>query len=138
MTRKILLAAGVLLAASTAVQAQVAPTNFEQAAYITCKEAHAMQPEPRKALAVFLADHAARYHGVVIPDGAPGAQIGDPVEDERCLRMQNLGDAHDRDAASGRNQRALGVGLLAPVLAGRRRRLFRRHVSQAAIEHQAG
>ena len=75
MTRKILLAAGALLAASTAAQAQVAPTNFDQAAYITCKEAHAMQPEARKTLAIFLAEHASRYHGVTIPDGPQGAQI---------------------------------------------------------------
>ena len=32
------------------------PTNFDQAAYITCKEAHAMQPEARKTLAIFLAE----------------------------------------------------------------------------------
>jgi hypothetical protein len=51
------------------------PTNFDQAAYITCKEAHAMTPEARKTLAIFLAEHASRYHGVVIPDGPPGAQI---------------------------------------------------------------
>jgi hypothetical protein len=75
MTRKILLAAGALLAVSTAAQAQVAPTNFDQAAYITCKEAHAMQPEPRKALAIYLANHASRYRGVQIPDGPVGEQI---------------------------------------------------------------
>jgi hypothetical protein len=74
MTRKFLFAAGALLAVSTAAQAQVGITNFDQAAYVTCKEAHAMQPEPRKALAIFLAEHASRYRGVVIPD-AQGAQI---------------------------------------------------------------
>ena len=52
-----------------------APTNFDQAAYITCKEAHAMQPEARKTLAIFLAEHAARYHGVTIPDDGRGAQV---------------------------------------------------------------
>ena len=35
-----------------------------------------MNPEARKTLAVYLADHAARYRGVVIPDGPIGAQIG--------------------------------------------------------------
>jgi hypothetical protein len=75
MTRKFLLAAGVAVAASTAARAQVAPTNFEQAVYITCKEAHAMKPEPRKMLAVFLADHASRYRGVVIPDDDRGTQV---------------------------------------------------------------
>lgn len=76
MTRKILLAVGALLAASTAAQAQVPPTNFEQAVYVTCKEAHAMQPEARKSLAVFLADNISRYRGVIVPDDNRGAQIG--------------------------------------------------------------
>ena len=35
-----------------------------------------MNPEARKALATYLAEHASRYRGVVIPDGAVGAQIG--------------------------------------------------------------
>ena len=67
--------AGALLLVATAVQAQMPPTNFDQAAYITCKEAHAMQPEARKTLALFLAEHASRYHGVTIPDGPEGAQV---------------------------------------------------------------
>ena len=67
--------ASALLLVATAAQAQMPPTNFDQAAYITCKEAHAMQPEARKTLAIFLAEHASRYHGVTIPDGPQGAQI---------------------------------------------------------------
>jgi hypothetical protein len=67
--------AGALLLVATAAQGQMPPTNFDQAAYITCKEAHAMQPEARKTLAIFLAEHASRYHGVTIPDGPQGAQI---------------------------------------------------------------
>jgi hypothetical protein len=67
--------AGALLLVVTAAQAQMPPTNFDQAAYITCKEAHAMQPEARKTLAIFLAEHASRYHGVTIPDGPQGAQV---------------------------------------------------------------
>lgn len=67
------LAAATILA--TGAQAQVPPTNFEQAAYITCKEAHAMAPEARKTLAVYLAEHVARYRGVVIPDDDRGAQV---------------------------------------------------------------
>jgi hypothetical protein len=67
--------AGALLLVATAAQAQMPPTNFDQAAYITCKEAHAMQPEARKTLAIFLAEHASRYHGVTIPDGPEGAQV---------------------------------------------------------------
>jgi hypothetical protein len=75
MISKSFVAAGALLLAATAAQAQMPPTNFDQAAYITCKEAHAMQPEARKTLAIFLAEHASRYHGVAIPDGQQGAQI---------------------------------------------------------------
>ena len=75
MIRSILAVAGALLVSSTAVRAQTPPINFEQAAYVTCREAHNMQVEPRKALAVFLAEHAARRRGVAIPDGEPGAQL---------------------------------------------------------------
>jgi hypothetical protein len=75
MISKSFVAAGALLFATATAQAQMPPTNFDQAAYITCKEAHAMQPEARKTLAIFLAEHASRYHGVTIPDGPEGAQI---------------------------------------------------------------
>src|SRR5262245_1667447 len=67
---------GAVLLTSGAAHAQVPPLNFDQAAYITCKEAHAMTPEARRALAVYLAEHAARRRGVTIPDGPQGAQIG--------------------------------------------------------------
>jgi hypothetical protein len=70
-----MLVAAAVLAAPAAVQAQVPPLNFDQAAYITCREAHAMQPEARKMLALSLAEHAARHRGVAIPDGEPGAQL---------------------------------------------------------------
>ncbi len=75
MIRKLSIAAAVVLVAASA-QAQTPPLNFDQAAYITCKEAHAMRPEARKALAIFLAEHSARYRGVVVPDGEMGAQLG--------------------------------------------------------------
>ena len=68
-------AIGAALLASGSAQAQMPPLNFDQAAYITCKEAHAMNPEARKALAVYLAEHAARQHGVSIPDGPQGTQL---------------------------------------------------------------
>ena len=71
--RKLLVAAALM---SIAGVAEAQPTNFDQAAYITCKEAHAMNPEARKTLAIYLADHAARYRGVAVPDGPIGAQIG--------------------------------------------------------------
>jgi len=72
MTRKLFLAAGVLIAASSVAQAQ---TNFDQAAYVTCREAQAMKPEARQQLAIFLADHAARYRGVTVPNDERGAQL---------------------------------------------------------------
>jgi hypothetical protein len=80
MIRVSLAVASLLGIAPTIAQAQVAqvqvtPTNFDQAAYITCREAHAMQPEPRKALSIYLAEHSARYRGVVIPDGDLGAHL---------------------------------------------------------------
>ena len=58
-----------------AAQAQMPPLNFDQAAYITCKEAHAMVPAARKALGEYLAEHVARYRGVKIPDGQQGAEL---------------------------------------------------------------
>lgn len=76
IVRSAVAAAGALLVAVTAqAQTPMPPTNFEQAAYITCREAHAMNPDSRKVLAIFLAEHAARYHGVRIPDDDRGTQI---------------------------------------------------------------
>ncbi|MFZ5778595.1 MAG: hypothetical protein ACOY4R_00120 [Pseudomonadota bacterium] len=70
-------AAGVaLLLAAGSAHAQMPPLNFDQAAYITCKEAHAMTQPARRALAEYLAEHSARYRGVVIPEGPLGEQIG--------------------------------------------------------------
>jgi hypothetical protein len=68
-------AAGLAAALLASSVAQAQPLNFDQAAYITCKEAHAMNPEARKALAVYLAEHASRYRGVTVPDGPMGAQL---------------------------------------------------------------
>jgi hypothetical protein len=75
MNAKILVATVALLAISASAQAQMPPLNFDQAAYITCREAHAMQPQARQALAVYLADHAARHRGVAIPENEQGAQL---------------------------------------------------------------
>lgn len=76
MMRTLLLVAAVLVAGSAAAVAQTATMTFDQAAYVTCREAHAMPPDQRRALAVFLAEHVARQRGVTIPDGDAGAQIG--------------------------------------------------------------
>jgi hypothetical protein len=71
--KKIILAAVLSLGFASAVQAQA--FNFDQAAYVTCKEAHALNPDARKALAVYLGEHAARTRGVVIPEGALGTHL---------------------------------------------------------------
>lgn len=74
--KKIVLAAALSLGLTGAAHAQNAPLNFDQAAYVTCREAHAMNPEARKSLAVFLAEHSAVHHGVVLPDGNQGTHLG--------------------------------------------------------------
>ena len=67
--------AGALLLSATASFAQTAPLNFEQAVYVTCRDAQAMNVEARRSLAVYLAEHSARYRGVMLPDGEQGAQL---------------------------------------------------------------
>src|SRR5690349_16921506 len=69
-----------LLTLGAGAQAQIAqppavPTTFDDAAYITCREAHMMTPDARKQVAIFLAQHAARHRGVVIPDDQRGTQL---------------------------------------------------------------
>ena len=58
------------------VQAQSAALTFDQVAYITCREAHGMAPDARRAVATFLAEHVSRKRGVVIPEGELGSQVG--------------------------------------------------------------
>ncbi len=74
--KTIAVAGALLLCLASTAEAQMAPLNFDQAAYITCREAHAMNPEARKSLAVFLAEHSARYRGVVLPEDERGGQVG--------------------------------------------------------------
>jgi hypothetical protein len=69
-----------LLALTASAGAQVAqppaaPTTFDDAAYITCREAHMMPPEARKQLALMLAEHAARHRGVLVPDDQRGREL---------------------------------------------------------------
>lgn len=75
MTARILVFAAALLGGAASAGAQVAPLNFEQAAYVTCREAHALQPQARQMLAVYLAEHAARHRGVAVPEDERGAQL---------------------------------------------------------------
>jgi hypothetical protein len=80
MITRFLAVAGALLLAGSAANAQTAtaaPTlTFERAVFITCQDAHKMPPETRKAIAYYLAEYAARYHGVTIPEDSRGAQVG--------------------------------------------------------------
>ena len=74
IARSFLTAAALLLLAAAA-QAQMPPTNFDQAAYITCKEAHAMQPEARKALALLPRRARGALSRRDAPRRAEGAQV---------------------------------------------------------------
>lgn len=56
-------------------QAQSTSLTFDRAAYVSCREAHAMTPDARRAVATLLAEHAARRHGVRLPEGEAGAQL---------------------------------------------------------------
>jgi hypothetical protein len=84
MITRTLAVAGALLLAGSAAQAQTAPATttaaptytFERAVFVTCQEAHGMPGHIRKALASYLAEYSARYHGVVIPEDSRGAQVG--------------------------------------------------------------
>ncbi len=75
MNARIFLAAGALFIIPPAAHAQNASNFFEKAVYITCKEAQAMESGVRRTLAVYLAEHAARYRGVTVPDDERGAQL---------------------------------------------------------------
>jgi hypothetical protein len=70
----LLIGAALGAAALSSAQAQTS-MSFEQTAYVTCREAQAMSPDSRRALAIFLAEHASRRRGVVIPEGELGSQI---------------------------------------------------------------
>jgi len=73
------LSTAVLMAAGAAAMAQAPGFTFDQAAYVTCREAHALPRAQRIALAEFLADHVARHRSVTIPDGEQGAQLANLV-----------------------------------------------------------
>ena len=52
-----------LVLVASASQAQMAPTNIDQAIYVTCRQAHAMNPEARNALAMGNARQPGRGQG---------------------------------------------------------------------------
>ena len=78
-TLVVLTTLAAIAAGSPAAIAQTATLTFDNAAYVSCREAHIMPPDQRIALSVFLANHAAKRRGVTIPDGAQGAQLASLV-----------------------------------------------------------
>lgn len=74
MTRTISIALAATSLIVTGASAQT--LKFDSAAYVTCREAQSLAPDARKSLAVFLAEHAARHHGVAIPQDARGGNLG--------------------------------------------------------------
>ena len=75
MRIRLALALSIAAALTTSAQAQAPALQFERAAYVTCREAHAMTPEARRGLAMFLAEYSARRYGVTIPEDTRGAQL---------------------------------------------------------------
>ena len=75
MRTRLALALSIIAVLTGSAHAQAPIFQFDQAAYVTCREAHAMPPDARRALALFLAEHSARRHGVTIPDDTRGAQL---------------------------------------------------------------
>jgi len=67
--------AGGLCLLLLAAAAEAQPLNFDQAAYITCREAQAMKPDARKQVATFLAEHSARHRGISLPNDERGGQL---------------------------------------------------------------
>jgi hypothetical protein len=72
--RRLLVLTAVPTLSATAY-AQDPAAYFEKAVYVTCREAQAMPAETRRALAVYLAEHSARFRGVTIHNDDRGAQI---------------------------------------------------------------
>ena len=60
---------------SSQSQAQAVAIAFEQAVFVTCREAHTLPVEARQRIAYFLAEFAARFRGVTIPEDERGAQL---------------------------------------------------------------
>jgi hypothetical protein len=75
MTHALLTASVALVAASAIAHAQTPGPSFDNAAYMTCRDAQNMPVEARKVVAIFLAEHAARYHRVMIPDDEQGGRL---------------------------------------------------------------
>ena len=103
-TKSIAVAAALMPVGRGASQRQ--PTNFDQAAYITCKEAHAMNPEARKALAVYLAEHACALSRRGHSRRPVGAQIGLPGARRLHARARRLSVHRHRPRDRGGDEQA--------------------------------
>jgi hypothetical protein len=76
MNRHLLPLAAVAVSCLAALpSAQAQSLRFDTAAYTTCRDAQALTPEARRALAIFLAEHAARHRGVTIPPDQRGGNL---------------------------------------------------------------
>jgi hypothetical protein len=75
MFRKILIVGLWMTITATSAQSQTPPLIFDQTVFVTCRDAQALKPDARRALAVFLAEYSARRHGVTIPENELGAEV---------------------------------------------------------------
>jgi hypothetical protein len=75
MRTRLALAFSLAAAFTGSAEAQAPALGFDQAAYVTCRQAQAMTPDARRALATFLAENSARRYGVTLPEDTRGAQI---------------------------------------------------------------
>jgi hypothetical protein len=75
MRTRLALAFSLAAAFTGSADAQAPALGFDQAAYVTCRQAQAMTPDYRRAVATFLAETSARRYGVTLPEDARGGQI---------------------------------------------------------------
>ena len=73
--RALCVTAGGLASIAVEAQAQAQTWRFDQAVYVSCREAQAMTPDQRRSLALFLAEHVARHHGVKVPPDDRGGHL---------------------------------------------------------------
>lgn len=75
MRTRLALAFSFAAAFTGSAEAQAPALGFDQAAYVTCREAQAMTPDSRRVLATFLAENSARRYGVTVPEDARGGRV---------------------------------------------------------------
>jgi hypothetical protein len=68
---------GLTLATGPAGAQQPQTPPFEDLVFLSCSDAQAMPPEQRVAVALALADRAAKHYGIALPDNqAEGRELG--------------------------------------------------------------